>query len=202
MQKSLEILKHIHELYTGDVTDEAMQRFAEKNSEKVAAWQEAFANYELEDVLRIVDEYWTHKSNKTAPRVAQLLAMLNADKDVKRVFNHTEPEQPKEIRADYRTFWLTDPALAYYLRDVEAKPSEEVHALLFYRHALNDIITEYVDTLPNTAHMNFGVKVELVRRNGWDSELTERVEQYARQVNQATGSIPNIVEHLTEAWGV
>lgn len=178
MEKGLEILKHINELYKGDVSDEEMLRFAEKNSEIVNSWQEAFQNYELEDVLRIVDEYWTHKSNKTAPRVAQLLAMLNSDKDVKRVYSHVE--EPIETKADSHTFWNTDPAMAYYLRDVETKPSEEVHALLFYRGALNDIITEMVDTLPNADKMSFGQKVAIVRRNRWDEDITDRVEQYAR----------------------
>lgn len=197
MEKGLEILKHINELYKGDVSDEEMLRFAEKNSEIVNSWQEAFQNYELEDVLRIVDEYWTHKSNKTAPRVAQLLAMLNSDKDVKRVYSHVE--EPIEIKADSHTFWESDPALSYYLRDVETKPSEEVHALLFYRWALNDIITEMVDTLPNADKMNFGQKVAIVRRNGWDADITDRVEQYARE-GKSTGTVEEMAKGLADLW--
>lgn len=197
MEKGLEILKHINELYKGDVSDEEMLRFAEKNSEIVNSWQEAFQNYELEDVLRIVDEYWTHKSNKTAPRVAQLLAMLNSDKDVKRVYSHAE--EPIETKADSHTFWESDPALSYYLRDVETKPSEEVHALLFYRWALNDIITEMVDTLPNADKMSFGQKVAIVRRNWWDSDITDRVEQYARE-GKSTGTVEEMAKGLADLW--
>ena len=197
MEKGLEILKHINELYKGDVSDEEMLRFAEKNSEIVNSWQEAFQNYELEDVLRIVDEYWTHKSNKTAPRVAQLLAMLNSDKDVKRVYSHVE--EPIEIKTDSSTFWNTDPAMAYYLRDVETKPSEEVHALVFYRWALNDIIAEMVDTLPNADKMSFGQKVAIVRRNGWDSDITDRVEQYARE-GKSTGTVEEMAKGLADLW--
>ena len=202
MQKSLEILKHIHELYTGDVTDEAMQHFAEKNSEKVNAWQEAFENFDLADVLRMVDEFWTHKSNRTAPRVAQILAMLNADKDVRKVYEKPAEEEPKEIRADSHAFWETDPALAYYLRDVETKPSKEVHALLFYRWALNDIIVEMVDTLPRADKMSFGQKVAIVRRNGWDADITERVERHARGVVRSADTIDNMVERLTDIWKI
>lgn len=198
MEKGLEILKHINELYKGDVSDEEMLRFAEKNSEIVNSWQEAFQNYELEDVLRIVDEYWTHKSNKTAPRVAQLLAMLNSDKDVKRVYPHVE--EPIEIKTDSSTFWNTDPAMAYYLRDVETKPSEEVHALLFYRWALNDIIAEMVDTLPNADKMNFGQKVAIVRRNYWDADITDRVEQYARGAVKSSGSLQDMANTLASHW--
>ena len=197
MEKGLEILKHINELYKGDVSDEEMLRFAEKNSEIVNSWQEAFQNYELEDVLRIVDEYWTHKSNKTAPRVAQLLAMLNSDKDVKRVYSHVE--EPIEIKTDSSTFWNTDPAMAYYLRDVETKPSEEVHALLFYRWALNDIIAEMVDTLPNADKMSFSQKVAIVRRNWWDSDITDRVEQYARE-GKSTGTVEEMAKGLADLW--
>lgn len=197
MEKGLEILKHINELYKGDVSDEEMLRFAEKNSEIVNSWQEAFQNYELEDVLRIVDEYWTHKSNKTAPRVAQLLAMLNSDKDVKRVYSHAE--EPIETKTDSHIFWNTDPALGYYLRDAETKPSEEVHALLFYRWALNDIIAEMVDTLPNADKMNFGQKVAIVRRNYWDADITDRVEQYARE-GRAGGSVEEMAKGLADLW--
>lgn len=197
MEKGLEILKHINELYKGDVSDEEMLRFAEKNSEIVNSWQEAFQNYELEDVLRIVDEYWTHKSNKTAPRVAQLLAMLNSDKDVKRVYSHVE--EPIEIKTDSSTFWDTDPAMAYYLRDVETKPSEEVHALLFYRWALNDIIAEMVNTLPNADKMSFSQKVAIVRRNGWDSDITDRVEQYARE-GKSTGTVDQAISNIVASW--
>lgn len=197
MEKGLEILKHINELYKGDVSDEEMLRFAEKNSEIVNSWQEAFQNYELEDVLRIVDEYWTHKSNKTAPRVAQLLAMLNSDKDVKRVYSHVE--EPIEIKTDSSTFWDTDPAMGYYLRDVETKPSEEVHALLFYRWALNDIIAEMVNTLPNADKMTFSQKVAIVRRNGWDSDITDRVEQYARE-GKSTGTVEEMAKGLADLW--
>lgn len=197
MEKGLEILKHINELYKGDVSDEEMLRFAEKNSEIVNSWQEAFQNYELEDVLRIVDEYWTHKSNKTAPRVAQLLAMLNSDKDVKRVYSHVE--EPIEIKTDSSTFWNTDPAMAYYLRDVETKPSEEVHALLFYRWALNDIITEMVNTLPNADKMSFSQKVAIVRRNRWGADITDRVEQYARE-GKSTGTVEEMAKGLADLW--
>lgn len=198
MEKGLEILKHINELYKGDVSDEEMLRFAEKNSEIVNSWQEAFQNYELEDVLRIVDEYWTHKSNKTAPRVAQLLAMLNSDKDVKRVYSHAE--EPIETKTDSHIFWNTDPALGYYLRDAETKPSEEVHALLFYRWALNDIIAEMVDTLPNADKMNFGQKVAIVRRNYWDADITDRVEQYARGAVKSSGSLQDMANTLASHW--
>lgn len=177
MQKSLEILKHIHELYNGDVTDEAMLMFAEKNQEKVNAWQEAFQNYALEDVLQMVDRYWTQKNNRTAPRVAQLLAMLNADKDVHRVSSGTQAK--KEEKADWHTFWNIDPALGYYMRDCANKPSNEVHALLFYRRALQDIIIEKVDTLPFGAEKSYGDKIALIRINGWDGDISERADNLA-----------------------
>ena len=84
MEKELEILKHINELYVGDTTDEEIIRFAEKNTEKVAAWKAAFAKYDLADVLQVVDEYWNFKNNKTSPRVAQILAILNSKKEVEK----------------------------------------------------------------------------------------------------------------------
>lgn len=179
MQKSLEILKHIHELYNGDVTDEAMLMFAEKNQEKVNAWQEAFRNYALEDVLQMVDRYWMQKNNRTAPRVAQLLAMLNADKDIHRISSGVETSNISDDPRDYHTFWRIDPALAYYLRDCETRQSDQVRCLIFYRRALSDILVENVETLPNADKMSYSEKIEIMRRNGWDGDLSERAEYLA-----------------------
>lgn len=78
MEKHLEIFKHIEELYNGDTTDEAVLEYARGNSQKMDAWREAFREYDLNDVLKTIDEYFTKKNNRTPPRIAQIQAMMNA----------------------------------------------------------------------------------------------------------------------------
>ena len=114
-------------------------------------------------------------------------------------FLHDENGTPAGRVVEY-SIWDVDPAMGYYERDVATKPSEEVHALLFYRWALNDIIAEMVDTLPNADKMNFGQKVAIVRRNGWDADITDRVEQYAREAVKSTGTVEEMAKGLADLW--
>ena len=79
MEKHLEIFKHIEELYHGDVTDEAILNYAEKNTAKMEAWRDAFEGYLLRDVLDVIDEFFAKKNNKTPPRISQIKALLNAN---------------------------------------------------------------------------------------------------------------------------
>ena len=65
------------------------------------------------------------------------------------------------------------------MRDCANKPSNEVHALLFYRRALQDIIIEKVDTLPFGAEKSYGDKIALIRINGWDGDISERADNLA-----------------------
>ena len=57
MEKALEILKHIEELYVAEPDLNKFERIAQKNPERVAAWDEAFKDYDLSDVLVAIDEF-------------------------------------------------------------------------------------------------------------------------------------------------
>ena len=195
MDKAFEILKHINNLYVGDTSDEQMREFMAKNLEKFNAWREAFEPFDLDDVLMMVDKFWTEKSNKTAPRVAQLLAMLNNDKEVKK---HFKVEEKPEEKATWETFWNSDPAMGYYLKDLEEK--KDVHALIFYRWALRDIMVEMVETLPNSSKMSQSEKIKIIRRNGWDNDITERAESYAKEAGKSSGSVDSFVAGLAKRW--
>lgn len=76
MQKALEILKHIEELYVAEPDFSKLERMAENNPERVQAWEDAFEKYDLVDVLNAVDDFWNFKSSKSKPSVAQLRAVL------------------------------------------------------------------------------------------------------------------------------
>lgn len=80
MEKALEILKHIEELYVVEPDFAKIERMAVNNPERLNAWQEAFAEYDLADILSATDDFWNYKSSKSKPSVAQLKAILNAKK--------------------------------------------------------------------------------------------------------------------------
>lgn len=196
MEKHLEVMKHITELYSGDTTDEKIYEWATKNSETATAWQEALKKYDLRDCLMAVDEFWNYKSDKSRPRIAQLLAILNSKKEVQEdkyadiiVTNDGEMSKSQEL-------WNIDPALAYYYRDLEC--NGKAHGLMYYRQALRDIIAEYVDTLPNGKDWNYGKKIKMVRNNGWNSDITQRVEELSPKTKEENAKIND----LFKAWSL
>lgn len=77
LDKELEILKLIEELYHGDTTEQDMLDFAMKNQTKVQAWKEAFNDYSLYDVTKAINHFYMKKSSKTRPNIAQLRAILS-----------------------------------------------------------------------------------------------------------------------------
>ena len=78
MGKALDILRHIEELYVTEPDFDKLDRMAENNPERLEAWEKAFAEYDLIDVLNAVDAFWEFKSSKSRPSVAQIKAKLNA----------------------------------------------------------------------------------------------------------------------------
>lgn len=96
MEKHLEIFKHIEELYHDDITDEEILDYAEKNSAKMEMWKKAFDGYLLRDVLDAVDEYFSHKNNRTPPRISQIKAVLNAS----HIFDEREQHQEKTEKVE------------------------------------------------------------------------------------------------------
>lgn len=91
MEQHLEIFKHIEELYHDDITDEEILDYAEKNSAKLEMWKQAFEGYLLRDVLDAIDDYFSHKNNRTPPRIAQIKAVLNSNK----IFDERDVYQEK-----------------------------------------------------------------------------------------------------------
>lgn len=81
--KALEILYHLEELYNSRDVDK--EDFFEKmmlsNSKIVNMWEKAFELYDESAVLQAIDEFWRFNSNKTRPKVSQILAMLNTSKE-------------------------------------------------------------------------------------------------------------------------
>jgi hypothetical protein len=87
-EKTKKILEHIVDLYYP--SDKALVEY-EKMSEHVEDYRKAFDGYEYGEIKKAVDEFWTWKSDKIRPKLSQILAILNADKNVERKLNNDIP---------------------------------------------------------------------------------------------------------------
>lgn len=170
MEKELEILKHINELYVGDTTDEEIIRFAEKNTEKVAAWKAAFAKYDLADVLQVVDEYWNFKNNKTSPRVAQILAILNSKKEVEKDSFSVDAQASRFDESCWRYWVGIDLARALMIR------AGNKNLRFWYQKAVDAILAERVDRLPEARFWDYDRKVKECFELGFFDDVDEIAE--------------------------
>lgn len=170
MEKELEILKHINELYVGDTTDEEIIRFAEKNTEKVAAWKAAFVKYDLVDVLQAVDEYWNFKNNKTSPRVAQILAILNSKKEVEKDSFSVDAQASRFDESNWRYWVGIDLARALMIR------GGNKNLRFWYKKAVDAILAERVDRLPEARFWDYGRKVKECFERGFFDDVDEVAE--------------------------
>lgn len=170
MEKELEILKHINELYVGDTTDEEIIRFAEKNTEKVAAWKAAFVKYDLVDVLQAVDEYWNFKNNKTSPRVAQILAILNSKKEVEKDSFSVDAQASRFDESNWRYWVGIDLARALMIR------GGNKNLRFWYQKAVDAILAERVDRLPEARFWDYDRKVKECFDRGFFDDIDEIAE--------------------------
>lgn len=175
MEKELEILKHINELYVGDTTDEEIIRFAEKNTEKVAAWKAAFAKYDLADVLQVVDEYWNFKNNKTSPRVAQILAILNSKREVEKDSFSVDAQASRFDESNWRYWVGIDLARALMIR------GGNKNLRFWYARAVKEIWAERVDRLPEARFWDYGRKVKECFERGFFDDVDEIAENTRQQ---------------------
>lgn len=162
--------------------------FVKPDEFDVECWTEILEGYSQEEILSALKAYRKTVEYNTPPTPASFSKFL-----------HQENGTPAGKFIEY-TIWDVDPARGYYEQDVATKPSEEVHALVFYRWALNDIIAEMVDTLPNADKMSFGQKVAIVRRNGWDETIGDRVEEYAREAVKSSGTVDQAISNIVASW--
>lgn len=79
MDKIIEILLYIDELYKDSENTESISLLKTENPEKYEMWRKAFEEYTIVDLKSAVRRYWTYKNDKTVPKVAHLLAYLEED---------------------------------------------------------------------------------------------------------------------------
>lgn len=168
----------------------------------IDCWTDILAGYSQDEILKALKAYRKTVEYNTAPIPSVFSKFLHEENGAPKL--RAKEDVIVDVKADdkdWKTFWNTQPALAYYMRDCEQKPSEEVHALRFYNLALNDIIAEMVDTLPYGKTMSYTKKIDLIRRNGWDSDITERVKHYALQNDGARyTSVKSTTNTIASHW--
>lgn len=163
----------------------------------IECWTEVLQGYSQEDILKALKSYRKTVEYNQAPTPGIFAKFLREERN-------WEENTPVAITFDdderktSAYFWDRAPALAYYLRDCETKPSDQVHGLVFYRRVLKDIITLNVDTLPKGREMSFAEKVAIVRRNGWDADITQQVHDMA--IAEVGVSKGNPVKTLAGHW--
>lgn len=178
MQKTIEIIKHLNDLYTDvEFTYEMAQTWCLKNEERFKAWKEAFDKYDTTDVLKAIDEYWRYSSNKTKPKVSQLLAMLNTNKAEK---------QNKEELNKGRYFSIEE---ELYHRDIELKRNTNCFFPL-YRRAVEYILEKLLPSVIGMEEFNRiksddlskvrGRKYKLALENGLFDKFDDILQQVAR----------------------
>lgn len=163
----------------------------------IECWTEVLQGYSQEDILKALKSYRKTVEYNQAPTPGTFAKFLREERN----WEENTPvaitfEDDEKKTSAY--FWDRDPALAYYLRDCETKPSDQVHGLVFYRRVLKDIITLNVETLPKGREMSFAEKVNIVRRNGWDADITQQVHDMA--IAEVGVSKGNPVKTLAGHW--
>ncbi len=79
MDKTIEILCYIDELYRDGENKQALLNIDIENPELYGMWKTSFEDYSFADVKSAIRRYWTYKNDRTAPKVAHLLAYLEED---------------------------------------------------------------------------------------------------------------------------
>ena len=157
----MEILKHIEELYVVEPDFGKIERMAQNNPERVKAWQDAFDDYDVTDVLLAIDNFWNYQTSKSRPSVAQIKAKLNA----------VNAERKKK-NADYIP--MTDPAVAYMQRDIKLGRCR--HLLPVYQAAVRYIAEDVLaQEIPVTEwrRMSFAERCEAAMKRGLFNRFDE-----------------------------
>lgn len=164
----------------------------------IDCWKEVLQGHSQEDILKALKSYRKTVEYNQAPTPGTFAKFLREERDWEKDVTPVAITFEDDERKTSAYFWDRDPALAYYLRDCETKPSSEVHGLIFYRRVLKDIIALNVETLPNGRNMSFAEKVNIVRRNGWDADITQQVHDMA--IAKVGVSKGNPVKTLAGHW--
>lgn len=170
MEKALEILKHIEELYANDPDTAKIEKMAIKNPERVGMWEQAFKDYDLTDVLLAIDKYWEFKSNKSRPSVAQLKATLNAR------------EVERKDTSNHDGVKYINPANEFMQRDINLGTCR--HTFSEYNEAVNYIINDLLrEEMPVSewVNMDYSKRYNQAMKKGLFNEFDNVLIQVCRK---------------------
>lgn len=160
MEKITNIQNYIIELYglknkNGEYNAEANRMFTEKS---IKNWDSALKHYSEEQIKGAIDYYHKFKNNKTAPRINQLLGLLNLDKKEESVEFESELKKPNcpiaEWQEDFdlvlrqgcikgvvfNPYWNKQPDIEQAHKDfIQHSPFEEHKALNKWQDALVEV---------------------------------------------------------------
>lgn len=172
MEKGLEILQHIEKLYSKDYDESYAMKLASKNPDMVEAWNDAFKDYDLVDVLCAIDEFWNFKSSKSRPSVAHIRAILSGKKDV------VKPVMPSN------TPKTIDPAVSFMQRDIELGRCH--HLLPIYQRAVKYTCEELLyQEIPTDVwrRMSFPTRYEQAMKHGLFNDFEETLKSICFMLN-------------------
>lgn len=157
MEKTKEIWKRIQQLYKNcEPTDELIEETVRKCPEKYNQWDEAFSEYPLDAVLEAIDAYFKGKTNKSQPKIVDLLKALKGQKK-------EEKKESKPIRC-------INPESYFMSRDVEL--GRNIDCLLSdYKRAVDYIMNDkLIELIGNTEFVkiryDYQTKYTLAVNNG------------------------------------
>lgn len=174
MDKTIEILLYIDELYKDGENTESISLLKTENPEKYEMWRKAFEDYTEEDVKSAVRRYWTYKNDKTAPKVAHLLAYLEEDHKEDKVKTIVAETTAQAAKGDFSWERMNS--------DIEAGNCR--NNLYVYRDAerivLNEWMAEYmpVDVIHS---MGYASKMQKANELNLFADFDEALRQAAQK---------------------
>lgn len=78
----LKVQKYLADMYSEkDVTEEDIKKLLEQYPERAKLWEDEFKDFETEEVLTAIRDYWKYKDSKVKPKIVHIKAMLGKRED-------------------------------------------------------------------------------------------------------------------------
>ena len=73
----LKVQKYIADMYSEkDVSEEDIKKLLEQYPERAKLWEDEFKDFETEEVLTAIRDYWKYKDSKVKPKIVHIKAMM------------------------------------------------------------------------------------------------------------------------------
>ena len=203
MGKAREIIREVADLYSYATDKKTAEEMADFNFEKLIVrekeWDEAFENYELDDVLDAIRKYWRFGNDKSRPSVKQILGMLKTEKEVRQTSVKSLPI-PKGVCVEKE--WID--------RDIRLGRFRHMTTVYHYavKLAMNDILIEKIGASEWSRKSEYE-RYELCLANGlFSDELLVKVclDRWGKEYNWGSanmtgdGNAEDSVKHLASHW--